>query len=195
MRESINEAQDLRKDLERLRRDLQEKKDMNWQDRQKLENMLERQRELQQRIERTTQQFQENNQQQQSFREMDERLMEKQRQVQELFENVLSEEMKEIYRQVQELMEVWAEAELLGGVGEQALRLGLVVGGEAGAPLVRRMHARVGQDETEQQGSDGDAHGTRLHPTCVASAFGTSLPASSQNPNRSPRAFLAASGM
>ena len=121
LRESINEAQDLRKDLERLRRDLQEKKDMNWQDRQKLENMLERQRELQQRIERTTQQFQENNQQQQSFREMDERLMEKQRQVQELFENVLSEEMKELYRQVQELMEKMDKDALQQKVDEMKL--------------------------------------------------------------------------
>ena len=105
LRQSINDAQELRKDLDRMRRDLQEKKEIGWQDRQKLENMLERQRELEQRIERTAEQFQQNNQQQQSFREMDERLMEKQRQVQELFENVLSEEMKELYRQVQELME------------------------------------------------------------------------------------------
>jgi hypothetical protein len=105
LQENIKEAQDLQRELEKLRREMLDKKELNWQDKQKLQNVLDRQKELQNRIENNTQQLRESQQQQQEFRQMDERLMEKQQQVQQLFENVLSEEMKELYRKVQELME------------------------------------------------------------------------------------------
>lgn len=105
LKQNIKEAQDLQKELDKLRRELLEKKDVNWQDKQKLENVMQRQQQLQQEIEKSTEQLRQSQQQQQEFRPQDERLLEKQKQVQELFENVLSEEMKELYRQVQELME------------------------------------------------------------------------------------------
>ena len=105
LKENIKEAQDLQKELDKLRRDLLEKKEVNWQDKQKLENVMQRQQKLQQEIEKSTEQLRESQQQQQEFRPQDERLLEKQKQVQELFENVLSDEMKELYRQVQELMD------------------------------------------------------------------------------------------
>ncbi|HNA31525.1 MAG TPA: hypothetical protein PL106_00265 [Flavobacteriales bacterium] len=105
LKESIKEAQELQRELDKLRRDMLDKKDLNWQDKQKLENVMEKQKQLQQRIEKTTEQFKQNNQEQQSFRDMDERLLQKQQQVQELFENVLSEEMKKLYEEVQKLME------------------------------------------------------------------------------------------
>lgn len=105
LKESIKEAQELQRELDKLRREMLDKKELNWQDKQKLENVMEKQKQLQQRIEKTTEQFKQNNQEQQSFKEMDERLLQKQQQVQELFENVLSEEMKKLYEEVQKLME------------------------------------------------------------------------------------------
>lgn len=105
LKQGIQEAQDLQRDMEKLRRDLLDKKDLNWQDKQKLENILERQQQLQQNIEKTTEQLRQSQLEQQEYRQNDERLLEKQRQVQELFENVLTEEMKELYRQVQEMLE------------------------------------------------------------------------------------------
>lgn len=105
LQESIREAQELKKELDKLNREMLDKKELGWQYKQKLQNVLDRQKELQQKIELSTQQLRESQQQQQEFRQMDERMLEKQQQIQELFENVLSEEMKELYRQVQEMME------------------------------------------------------------------------------------------
>ena len=105
LEQSIHEAQDLQKELDKLRRELLEKKDVSWQDKQRLENVMQRQERLQQEIQKSTDQLRQSHQQQQEFRPNDERLLEKQQRVQELFENVLSEEMKELYRQVQELMD------------------------------------------------------------------------------------------
>lgn len=105
MEESIKEARDIQRELDKLRRELLEKKELTWQDQQKLENVMQRQQELQKNIERSTEQLRQTQQQQREFRPMDERLLEKQQQVQNLFENVMNEEMKELYRQMEELME------------------------------------------------------------------------------------------
>ncbi len=110
--ESIREAQDIQRELEKLRREMLDKKELGWQDKQKMQNVLDRQKELQQRIEQNTQQLRESQQQQQEFRQMDEQLLEKQQQIQELFENVLTEEMKELYRKVQEMMEALDKEQL-----------------------------------------------------------------------------------
>ena len=121
MKDNIKEAQQLQRDLDKLRRELLDKKELNWQDQQKLENVLQRQKDLQQNIERSTEQLRQSQQQQQEFRQMDERLMQKQDQLQELFENVLSEEMKELYRQVQEMLEKLDKEELQQQMEEMKL--------------------------------------------------------------------------
>ncbi|HEX2617182.1 MAG TPA: DUF4175 family protein, partial [Flavobacteriales bacterium] len=105
LQQSITDAQELQRELDKMRRDMLDKKELNWQDKQKMQNVLDRQKELQQRIEKTTEQLKQDQAEQQSFREVDQRILEKQQQVQELFENVLSEEMKQLYEQVQEMME------------------------------------------------------------------------------------------
>jgi hypothetical protein len=105
LQESIREAQDIQRELEKLRRELLEKKEVGWQDKQKLEQVLQRQKDLQQQIEQSTEQLRQSRQEQQEFKPQDERILQKQEQVQKLFEDILSEEMKELYKQVQELME------------------------------------------------------------------------------------------
>lgn len=121
LKQGIKEAQELQDELDKLRRDLLDKKEMNWQDKQKLENVLDRQKQLQQNIEKTTEQLRQSQQEQQEYRQMDERLLEKQQQVQELFENVLTEEMKELYRQVQEMLEKLDKEELQQQMEEMKL--------------------------------------------------------------------------
>ncbi|MBK6777879.1 MAG: DUF4175 domain-containing protein [Flavobacteriales bacterium] len=121
LQQNIREAQDIQRDLDKLRREMLDKKELEWQDKQKLENVLDRQKQLQQNIERTTEQLRQSQQQRQEFSPMDERMMEKQQQIQELFENVLTEEMKELYRQVQEMMEKLDKKELQEQVQEMKL--------------------------------------------------------------------------
>ena len=121
LQENISEAQDIQRELDKLRRELLDKKELEWQDKQKLENVLDRQKQLQQNIERSTEQLRQSQQQRQQFNPMDERMMEKQKQIQELFENVLSEEMKELYRQVQEMMEKLNKEELQEQVQEMKM--------------------------------------------------------------------------
>lgn len=105
LRENIREAQELQRELEKLRRDLLDKKEADWQDKQRLQQVLDRQKQLEQRIERTTNELKQSQNERRELSPLDERLLEKQQRVEELFENVLSEEMKELYRKMEELMQ------------------------------------------------------------------------------------------
>ncbi|MCB9168781.1 MAG: DUF4175 domain-containing protein [Flavobacteriales bacterium] len=105
LRSGIQEAQQLQGDLDKLRRNMLDKKDLDWQDQQKLQNVIDRQKQLQDQISRTTDQLRMSQEQRSEFQEMDQRLLDKQNKLQDLFENVLSDEMKDLYRQVQEMLD------------------------------------------------------------------------------------------
>jgi hypothetical protein len=105
MEQGIKEANDLQKELDQLRRELIEKKETDWQDKQKLEDILDKQKKLEKRIDQMNQSLQNSNEKMRENRQLDEQLLQKQEQLEELFENVLSEEMKKLYEEIQEMME------------------------------------------------------------------------------------------
>ncbi len=121
MKQGIKEAQDLQRELERMRRELLDKKQPDWQDQQRMQKLLDRQKQLERKIERATDQLRMQQQQQQEFRQVDERVMEKQQRLQELFQDVLSDEMKELYRQMQEMLDKLDKEDLLDKVEEMKL--------------------------------------------------------------------------
>ena len=105
LEDGIKEAKELQKELEALRKELLEKKELNWQERKKIENLLEKQKRLENKMENAKNLNEKNNQQKQENEQSSEKLMQKQKQLQELFEQVMSPEMKELYRQMEEMME------------------------------------------------------------------------------------------
>ncbi len=105
LEKSIREARELKKESEELSRDLLEKKEMNWQDKKKLEDLLQKQQQLQSRVDQIKQENKKSNQQQEQFKNVDENILEKQKRLEELFEQVMTDEMREMYERLQELME------------------------------------------------------------------------------------------
>lgn len=105
LEKSIKDAQQLRKEIEALNRDLLEQKEMTWQDRKKLEELMKRQQEMQRRMDQLKQQNKQANQQQQEYENVNENILKKQDQLEKLFEEVMTDEMREMYERLQELME------------------------------------------------------------------------------------------
>lgn len=105
MEKSIKDAKDLQKEVEKLKRDLMDKKELDWQDKKKIEKLLEKQKKLENQVQDIQQQNDERMQQKERYETMDENLMEKQQKLQELFNQVLNEEMKQMYREMEKLMQ------------------------------------------------------------------------------------------
>ena len=105
MLESINQAKDVQKELTELQRKLAEKKNLSWEEKKKLEDLLAKQKELQKKIEKIKNENKQNNQQQNEYTQPDEKILEKQKQLEELFEKVMTPELKDKYDELQKLLD------------------------------------------------------------------------------------------
>ena len=121
LKEGVKEAKELQKEFEELRKELLEKNELNWQERKKIENLLEKQKDLEKRMEDAKSLNEKNNQQKQENNQSSDQLMEKQRQLQELFDQVMSPEMKEMYRQMEELMKEMDKDEIMKQIEKMEL--------------------------------------------------------------------------
>lgn len=103
--ESINQAKEVQKALSEMERKVAEKKELSWEEKKKLQDLLEKQKELQKKVDNIKNENQMNHNQQNEYKQPDEALLEKQRQLEELFEKVMTPEMKEKYNELQKLLE------------------------------------------------------------------------------------------
>lgn len=105
LKESIKQAKDLQKELEELRKKLGEKKQIGWEEKEKIKELLDKQRELEKKLKNIQNENKQNNIQQNEYKEFDQEILDKQERLEELFEELMTEEMKEMMNQIQEMME------------------------------------------------------------------------------------------
>ncbi len=105
LEESLKESKQIREDMKKLREKLLQEKEVDWQTRKELEKLLERQKELENMVNEAKENFEENVKNQEEFDQPKEELLEKQEKIQELFEEVMSEEMKDLMKQIEELLQ------------------------------------------------------------------------------------------
>jgi hypothetical protein len=105
LQKALEESRKLQEELKKMRDKMLQEKDVTWQTRKELEKMLERQKELEKQIEQSRSAFEENLKNQKEFSKTDENILDKQEKLQQLFEDVLSDEMKQLMEQIEELMQ------------------------------------------------------------------------------------------
>jgi myosin heavy subunit len=110
---ALKESKDIQQEMKKMREKLLQEKDLDWQDREELEKLLDRQKELEKKIDEAKQSYEENLKNQEEFSKQDEEIMEKQEKLQELFEDVMSEEMQELMQKIEELMQELEKDEAL----------------------------------------------------------------------------------
>lgn len=102
---TIKEAAKVQQELEDVRNRLMNKDKPDWQDKQAVKKLLERQRSLQQQIEKLNEQYKEMLKEQDEFSKMDERIREKHEKLMELFDQLMDEEMKKLFDELQKMLE------------------------------------------------------------------------------------------
>lgn len=105
LKKALEESRRLQEELKKAREKLLQEKDLDWQNRKELEKLLQRQKELEKRIEEAKKAFEENQKNQQEFAQPNEETLEKQEQLQKMFDEVMSEEMKELMKQIEDLLQ------------------------------------------------------------------------------------------
>ncbi|MFN3916551.1 MAG: DUF4175 family protein [Flavobacteriales bacterium] len=110
---TLSKASQLQKDFQNLKNDLLQKKNTDWQDRAKLEDLLNKHQSVQNDLEKIKQQTEKNFNQQKDFTEPDPELLKKQEELQKLFDELMSDEMKKLFEELQQLMDKLNKDKLL----------------------------------------------------------------------------------
>lgn len=121
LEENLREAGELKDELDELRKELMQKESLNWQDKQKLEDMLKKQKELQESMREVQEKNKAKQEKQSSFETPNEQIKQKQEQLQKLMDQVMNEELQKLMDEIQKLMEEMNKEELQQEMEEMQL--------------------------------------------------------------------------
>jgi hypothetical protein len=102
---SLKKAKELQKDMNDISKKLMEKKSIGFEEKKKIQELIDKQKELQNTVEEIQKENTQNNQEQSEYKKQDEQLAEKQAQLEKLFNELMSDEMKEKIKELQKLLE------------------------------------------------------------------------------------------
>lgn len=105
LNKAIEDHKQLKKDIKELTDKLHQKKELDWQDRKKLEDLMKRSEQIQKQMEEAKKNFDENKKNQSEFDEPNEQIKEKQEQLEKLFEEAVDDETKELMEKIEALLE------------------------------------------------------------------------------------------
>ncbi len=111
--QSLSKAEELKNEIQAIQEKLLQKKNLNWEDKKSVEEMLQKQKDLEKNLQQLQDEFTKNISQQQEFKNINEEIVQKQQKLQELFNELLSDEMKEMYEKLQSLMDQLNPDELM----------------------------------------------------------------------------------
>ena len=105
LKNSLKESKKLQEDMQKMREKLLQEKDLEWQNKKELENLMERRNNLQQQLEQAQDLFQENMENQMEYEEPTPEQLEEQQKMEEFFEQLQNEEFQEMMEKLNEMME------------------------------------------------------------------------------------------
>ncbi len=105
LEENVELAKELQEEFEELRRKLLEKEELSWEDKQLVDELLEKQKKLEKNIDQIAQKNKEKNKIKNEFSEQDKRILDKQKQLEELMEELITDEMRELFDEMETRMD------------------------------------------------------------------------------------------
>lgn len=105
IKETIEDAKDLQKEIDKLNKELLEKEDLGWQEKNKIEELLEKHEELKSKVEDIQTENEIKNIKEQQYNQLNEDIIEKQQLLQELFNEIMTDEMKEMLKELEKMLE------------------------------------------------------------------------------------------
>ncbi|WP_242926274.1 DUF4175 family protein [Pontibacter vulgaris] len=102
---SLEKSNKLKQDLEKSEEKMKTKRDLNWQDKKQLEDLVQKKKQLEQDISSMKELFEELNKKQNMLSEQDKQLAEKAQELQKLMNDLLDPETKKLYEELEKLLQ------------------------------------------------------------------------------------------
>ena len=98
-------ARKLQRELKEMDKKLLDKKSLTWEEKKKIQDILETQKELQQNMQTIKKELSSNFSEQSEYKQINENIIQKQEQLEELFKKIMTDEMKELFKKMEALLE------------------------------------------------------------------------------------------
>ncbi|MCQ2279399.1 MAG: hypothetical protein MJZ49_01185 [Bacteroidales bacterium] len=105
LQEMAQDSKDLLKEIDKLQQQMMQNKEMTWQDKKKLEELTQQYEELKKQIDEMKKSQDQQDMMEDKYKNIPENLIKKQKELEERFNNVLSDEIKEMYEKLQKMMD------------------------------------------------------------------------------------------
>jgi hypothetical protein len=105
MESVIKQSKSLQKQVEDMQKKMVDKKEVGWQEKQTLKQLLDKQKSLQDQVQEIQKENKEKSLQENQYMEVPPEIMEKQKKLEELFNKVMTEDMKKMYEELQKMLE------------------------------------------------------------------------------------------
>lgn len=102
---SLEEAEDLNKQIEDIQNDLKSKENLEWQENKKINDLIKQKEKLEKALEKISEQNMDLAKKQERFNKPSEKLRQKVEQLQKLMDDILDEETKKLYDELKKLLE------------------------------------------------------------------------------------------
>ena len=122
MDKALTKAMELKTKIKDAKNNMVNKSELDWKDKQSLENLLNMHKDLSQKMEDLKKDFEEVKEEKDNFLENSEELMEKQEQLQKLLDELLDDEFRELMEEMQKLLDEMNKDELLENLEKMEMK-------------------------------------------------------------------------
>ncbi len=105
MESVIKQSKSLQKQVDDMQKKMVDKKEVGWQEKQTLKQLLDKQNSLQEKVQEIQKENKEKSLQENQYKNIPPEIMEKQKQLEDLFNKVMTEDMKKMYEELQKMLE------------------------------------------------------------------------------------------
>ncbi len=105
LQKSIDLAKEIKEDIKTINKDLLQKKKLGWEEKKKVEELIEKQKALQNQMTQLKGKNSARQKKQEQYKKVSPELLEKQKQLEKLFDEVLDEETKKLLEEMEKMME------------------------------------------------------------------------------------------
>jgi len=100
---ALDETKELQEELKEVQEKLIDKEELSWQDKEQVQKMIDKHKNLQENLENAQEKMDQNMMKQDEFQEFSEKTQQKREQLQKLMDELLTDEMKEMLKKMEEL--------------------------------------------------------------------------------------------
>lgn len=105
LQSTTREVQKLSKELQSFKEKILTKKNLSWEDKKEAQDLFNKHEQLKEEIKDIKNKYEENRKNQELFKDVDQDILEKQELINQMMEDLLSQEMKDLMKELEELLE------------------------------------------------------------------------------------------